>query len=83
MESSTGSNRSPWSRPKSVSTVRTTKKYLGEREGQWSGLEARMGSSLFQSPLIPYDEVKVGTSKHEQTQQCRDSPIGHRGKCLF
>lgn len=29
------------------------------------------------SPPLPYDEVKVGTSKHEQTQQRGDSPIGH------
>lgn len=40
MDSSTGSSRSPWSRPKSVSTVSTTKKYLGESEGPWSGPEA-------------------------------------------
>ena len=42
-----------------------------------------MGSPLFLSPLVPYDEVKVRTSKHEQTQQCRDSSIRHRGKGLF
>lgn len=45
--------------------------------------EARVGSPLFLSPLVPYDEVKVRTSKHEQTQQCRDSAISHRGKGLF
>lgn len=67
MESSTGSSRSPWSRPRSVSTVSTTKKYLGERAGWWPGPEARVGGLLFLSPLVPYDEVKVGTSKHEQT----------------
>lgn len=86
MESSTGSSRSPWSRPKSVSTVSTTKKYLGESEGQLSGpegTEARVGSPHFLSPLVPYDEVKVRTSKHEQTQQCGHSPISHRSKGLF
>lgn len=86
IESSTGSSRSPWSRPKSVSTVSTTKKYLGESEGHSQALrppEARVGSPFFLSPLVPYDEVKVRTSKHEQTQQCRDSAISHRGKGLF
>lgn len=29
---------------------------------------------------LPYDEVKVGTSKHEQTQQRGDGPIGHWGE---
>lgn len=38
IESSTGSSRSPWSRPKSVSTVSTTKKYLGESEGHSQAL---------------------------------------------
>lgn len=84
MESSTGSSRSPWSRPRSVSTVSTTKKYLGgKKEGWWPGPEVRVARPLFLSPLVPYDEVKVGTSKHEQAQQCGDSPIGHRGKCLL
>jgi hypothetical protein len=87
IESSTGSSRSPWSRPKSVSTVSTTKKYLHESArvgGQASGSpEARVGSPLFRSPLVPYDEVKVRTSKHEQTQQGGDSSISHRGKGLF
>ena len=32
------------------------------------------------SPPLPYDEVKVGTSKHKQTQQSGDSPIGHWGE---
>lgn len=45
--------------------------------------EARVGSPPFLSPLIPYDEVKVRTSKHKQTQQCGDSPVSHRGKGLF
>lgn len=42
-----------------------------------------MGSPLFLSSLVPYDEVKVRTSKHEQTQQCRDSSISHWGKGLL
>lgn len=32
---------------------------------------------------VPYNEVKVGTSKHEQTQQCGDGPVSHRGKCVL
>lgn len=32
---------------------------------------------------LPDDEVKVGTSKHEQTQQRGDGAIGHRGECVL
>lgn len=85
MDSSTGSSRSPWSRPKRVSTVSTTKKYLrgGGGGGSVARPEAGVGSPLLLSPPVPYNEVKVGASKHEQTQQRGDGPIGHRGKSLF
>lgn len=86
MDSSTGSSTSPWRRPRSVSTVSTTKKYLGGGGwSAWAGPAATEGRPclLAPRPPLPYDEVKVGTSKHEQTQQCGDSPIGHRGKCVL
>lgn len=69
-----------------MSTVSTTKKYLG-RGGRsaWAGPEVCTGRPRLPalSPPLPYNEVKVGTNKHEQTQQCGDGPILHWGKCVL
>jgi hypothetical protein len=70
-----------------VSTVSTMKKYLGGwGEGVRSaGPEASKDRPclLLLSLPLPYDEIKVRTSKHEQTQQCGDGPISHWGKCVL
>lgn len=69
-----------------MSTVSTTKKYLcgGQVVSPGSPCgQRRQAAPPRPSPPLPYDEVKVGTSKHEQTQQCGDGPIGHWSKCAL
>lgn len=53
----------------------------GGGRSAWAGPAVRTGSPA-PGPVhpLPYDEVKVGTSKHEQTQQRGDGPIGHWGE---
>lgn len=84
MDSNTGSSTSPCSRPRSVRAVSTMKKYLRGWVVSW-GPCSQCPQALLPCPelSLPYDEVKVGTSKHEQTQQCGDGPVGNRGKCVL
>ena len=55
--------------------------------GQLVSLGGPCGQRTWARPprpaLLPYDEVEVGPSKHEQTQQCGDGPIGHWSKRVF
>lgn len=73
MDSSTGSSMSPWRRPRSVSTVSTTKKYLcGGKWSAWVAPVASTGRPYLLAPCLPYLMMK---SKFEPASISRPSNV--------